>query len=95
MSRPSRFAVHDMRSLEGDRRRRSSDWDIRFVTAVLMLYGCIGAAFFAVEWMHAAPDDAPVTAQELRDWGSGRAGPHPLVRPPVSAPSGSAPSEGR
>lgn len=95
MSLPSRFAVHDLCSLEDDRRRRSRDWDMRFVTAVLMLYGCIGVAFLAVDWMDAAPDDAPVTVRELRDWGSGRAGPPPVVRPLVSGPSGSAPSEGR
>jgi hypothetical protein len=95
MSMPSRFAIHDMRSLEDDRRRRSRDWDVRFVAAVLMLYGCIGAAFFVVEWMHAAPDNAPVTEQELRNWHSGRAGLHPVVRPLAPEPPGSAPSEGR
>jgi hypothetical protein len=95
MSMPSRFIVHDMRSPENDRRRRSRDWDLRFVAAVLMLYGCIGAAFIAVDWLHAAPDDAPATAQELRDWRSGRAGPHPLVRPLVPEPSARTPSEGR
>lgn len=95
MSVPSRFSIHDMRSLEKDRRRRSRDWDYRFVMAVLLLYGCVGAAFFAVEWMHAAPDDAPATAQELRDWRSGRAGLHPVVRPLALEPPGSGPSEGR
>jgi hypothetical protein len=95
MSMPSRFAIHDMRSLVDQRRRRSRAWDIRFVAAVLLLYGCVGAAFFAVEWLHATPDGAPVTAQELRDWRSGRTGLHPLVRPLVPEPSGSAPSEGR
>lgn len=95
MSMTSRFAVHDTRRLEHDRRRRSRGWDVRFVAAVLMLYGCIGVAFFAVEWMHAAPDDAPATEQELRDWRSGRAAPHPAVPPPALEPPGSAASEGR
>lgn len=95
MSVPSRFSIHDMRSLERERRRRSRDWDYRFVMAVLLFYGCVGAAFFAVEWMHAAPDDVPATAQELRDWRSGRAGLHPVVRPLALEPSGSVPSEGR
>lgn len=95
MNTPSRFTIHDIRSLEKERRRRSRDWDYRFVMAVLLLYGCVGVAFFAVEWMHAAPDDAPATAQELRDWRSGRAGLHPVVRPLALEPPGSVPSEGR
>ena len=95
MNVPSRFSIHNMRGLEENRRRRSRDWDVRFVAAVLLLYGCIGVAFFAVEWMHAAPDDAPATAQELRDWRSGRPGLHPVVRPLALEPPGSAPSEGR
>lgn len=95
MRMPSRFAIHDMRSVADERRRHSRDWDVRFVAAVLLLYGCIGAAFFAVEWLHAAPDAAPVTAQELRDWRAGRTGLHPIVRPLAPEPFGSAPSEGR
>jgi hypothetical protein len=95
MSGSSRFAIHDMRSVEAARRKRSREWDYRFVMAVLLLYGCVGVAFFAVEWMHAAPDDQPATAQELRDWRSGRAGLHPVVRPLALEPPGSAPSEGR
>lgn len=95
MTTPSRFAIHDMQRLEDERRRRSRDWDVRFVTAVLMLYGCIGVAFFAVDWLHAAPDNTPATAQELRDWRSGRAGLHPVVRPLALEPPGSTPSEGR
>ena len=59
MSRPSRFAIHDMRSIDAARRRRSRHLDFRFVMAVLLLYGCVGVAFFAVEWMHTAPDDKP------------------------------------
>ncbi len=95
MNMPSRFAIHDMRSLAEERRRRSRSWDMRFVAAVLLLYGCLGAAFFAVEWLHAAPDGAPVTAQELRDWRSGRTGLHPVLRPRAPEPYASAPSEGR
>lgn len=95
MRMPSRFAIHDMRSIVDERRRHSRHWDIRFVAAVLLLYGCIGAAFFAVEWLHATPDGAPVTDQELRDWRSGRTGLHPLMRPHVPGSPGSAPSEGR
>jgi len=95
MSQPSRFAIHDVRSVERDRKRRSRDWDYRFVMAVLLLYGCVGLAFFAVEWMHAAPDNAPPTEQELRDWRTGRTGLHPVVRPLALEPPGSVPSEGR
>jgi hypothetical protein len=95
MSQQSRFTIHDLQSVERDRKRRSRDWDYRFVMAVLLLYGCLGLAFFAVEWMHAAPDDAPATEQELRDWRSGRTGLHPVVRPLALEPPGSAPSEGR
>ena len=95
MSMPSRFAIHDVRKVEADRRRRSRDWNVRFVAAVLMLYGCLGVAFFAVEWMHAALDDTPATAQELRDWRPGRTGLHPVVRPHALEPAGTVPAEGR
>ena len=94
MSSPPRFAIHNMRTVDAERRRRSRHWDFRFVMAVLLLYGCLGVAFFAVEWMHTAPDNAPPTAQELRDWSTVR-GLHPLVRPLVPEPSSSPPSEGR
>ena len=94
MSGPSRFAIHNMRSVDAERRRRSRHWDYRFVMAVLLLYGCFGVAFFAVEWMHAAPDNKPPTAQELRDWNTGR-GLHPVVRPLALEPPGTGPAEGR
>ena len=84
-----------MRGLAQDRRRRSRDWDYRFVMAVLLLYGCVGVAFFAVEWMHAAPDDTPASAQELNDWRSGRTGLHPVARPHALEPAGAGPAEGR
>lgn len=92
MNAPRRFAIHDMRSLEAARKRHSRDWDYRFVMAVLLLYGCVGVAFFAVDWMHATPDSEPPSVQELRDWRSGRAGLHPIMRPHASEP---APAEGR
>ncbi len=94
MSGPSRFAIHDMRSIDAERRRRSRHWNFRFVMAVLLLYGCLGVAFFAVEWMHATPDHMPPTAQELRDWHTGR-GLHPVVRPLALEPPGNGPAEGR
>ena len=95
MSKPSRFAIHDIRGIDAARRRHSRDWDYRFVMAVLLLYGCVGVAFFAVDWMHATPDDVPASAQELRDWDSGRVGLHPIVRPHALEPAGTVPAEGR
>jgi hypothetical protein len=95
MSSPSRFTIHDMRSIDAARRRRSRHWDFRFVMAVLLLYGCVGVAFFAVEWMHAAPDNKPPTVQELNDSRTGRTGLHPVVRPLALEPPGTGPAEGR
>jgi len=41
-----------------------------------------------------APDNKPPTAQELRDWNTGR-GLHPVVRPLALEPPGAGPAEGR
>lgn len=94
MRMPSRFAVHDVRSVQEQRHRLSRQWDFRFVSAVLLLYGCLGAAFLAVEWLHAAPDDEPPSVQELRDW-RGRSGLHPVIRPHAAEPAAATPGERR
>lgn len=94
MSQPRRFAIHDVRSLEAARRRHSRDWDFRFIMAVLLLYGCVGVAYFAVDWLHAAPDDEPPSVQELRDWRA-RSGVHPIIRTHAHEPASPTPVEGR
>lgn len=94
MTAPQRFAIHDLRNLEAARKRHSRDWDYRFIMAVLLLYGCVGLAFFAVDWMHAAPDSEPPSIQEMRDWNPGRPGLHPIVRPHAQEPAAT-PAEDR
>lgn len=31
------------------------DWDVRFVSAVLLLYGLVGASFYLVDWLNDVP----------------------------------------
>ncbi|QQS14578.1 MAG: hypothetical protein IPK81_10695 [Rhodospirillales bacterium] len=50
---PRGFAVHRLADIPA--RPRRDDWNYRFVCAVLLLYGCVGAAFFLVEWTSVDP----------------------------------------
>jgi hypothetical protein len=39
------------------------DWDVRFVTATLLFYGLMGAAFFLVDWLNATDGDDRAQAE--------------------------------
>lgn len=76
---PSGFAFRKLRELLPIRPRR--DWDKRFVTATLLFYALVGAAFFLVGWLNPEDDPpaaGPVTSQEE----AGARQPY-AVRPPL------------
>lgn len=61
LPRPSGFAVRRLEDLLPPPAGR--DWDVRFVSAVLLFYGLMGASFYLVDWLNDEPP-APVPALE-------------------------------
>ncbi|MCW5747459.1 MAG: hypothetical protein KIT36_14820 [Alphaproteobacteria bacterium] len=77
-SRPG-FAVRRLDELVPRRPRR--DWDVRFVSATLLFYGLMGAAFFLVDWLNPTPDEPVPIAASHDATGEGARQPY-LVRLP-------------
>ena len=58
------------------------DWDVRFVSATLLFYGMVAAAFFLVEWLNPPASDAPVEVATPSDQHEERMGTPRHVRFP-------------
>lgn len=56
--RPRGFVARPLQDLVP--RPSGRDWDIRFVTATLLLYGLVGASFFLVGWLNPTADEDPL-----------------------------------
>jgi hypothetical protein len=84
---PRGFSIRRLQELIPPRPRR--DWDRRFVSATLLLYALIGAAFYFVGWLNRdAPPDAvqavPPDARPVHE---------PFVKRLPHVPHGRAPAD--